>query len=133
MIRVIAGLLPILYGIVHLLYFGHARRDFDAQPKLGWPDDSWAFSWLKPGMARTIAAMLCATVAVAFVGAGVGILGKLWWWRSMTIVAAGASIGVFVLFWDGKTDRIWLDGLAVVLADIALLVAAVAFRWPDLS
>ncbi len=42
--RIIAGILFLLHGLVHLLYFGQSLRFFELQPDMIWPDNSWLFS-----------------------------------------------------------------------------------------
>ena len=53
MIRVVFGIIVILHGLVHLLYFGQSARFFELQQGMVWPSGSWAFSkFLGDGTAR---------------------------------------------------------------------------------
>jgi hypothetical protein len=133
MIRVVAGLLPILHGIVHLIYLGQAQRYYEMQAGMIWPDGSWLFSRLVGEKAvRSLAALGCLLAAVGFVGAGVGVLANLGWWRPVVVIAAATSTAVFVAFWDGKLHKLGERGLFGILINIAVLLLVLVFRWPSL-
>ena len=134
MMRVVAGLLPILHGIVHLIYFGQAQRYYEMQVGMAWPDGSWAFSRvMSEEAARSTAAVGCLIPGIAFLGAGIGILANLGWWRLVIVIGAASSTALFVLFWDGKLRKLGERGLIGVAMNIAVLLLVLVFRWPPLD
>ncbi len=53
------------------------------------------------------------------------------WWRPVVVGVAAFSAVVFILFWDGKVQKLDGQGGIGLLIDIALLVAVLILRWPD--
>jgi uncharacterized membrane protein YphA (DoxX/SURF4 family) len=101
MLRIVFGLLIVLHGLVHLLYFGQSARYFELQPKMVWPDGSWAFSRLLGNEAtRNLASILLILVAIGFAAGGIGMLVRQAWWRPAVIGSAVFSSAIFILFWD---------------------------------
>ena len=133
MIRVVVGLLPILHGIVHLIYFGQAQRYFEMQAGMVWPDGSWAFSRvMSEKAARAVAATGCLISAISYLGAGVGVLADLGWWRPVVVIGASVSTVLFVLFWDGRLKKLGERGVFGVLINVAVLLSVLVFDWPQL-
>ena len=131
MLRVIIGILYILHGLVHLLYFGHSRRAFEMKPGMLWPDGAWAFSrFLGNDSIRSIAGIACVIAAALFVAGGIGLLGKLQIWRPVIVSAAVFSSILFILFWNGTFHNMDGQGWVGVLINAATLVSILAFRWP---
>jgi hypothetical protein len=132
MLRFIIGAFFVLHGLVHLLYFGQSQRLFELQPGMVWPDSSWAFSkLLGDEAARWLASIACVLAAVGFVVGGAAILMKQVWWRPVAVAAAAFSAIVFVLFWNGRMQKLSNQGLIAILINIAILVAVLILRWPD--
>ncbi len=132
MLRVAVGVFMVLHGLVHLLYFGQARRLFEVQPGLVWPDGSWAFSkLLGDETARWLASIACVVAAIGFVAGGIGIFVGQAWWRPLVVGSAAFSAAIFVLFWDGGLQRLDAKGAIAILINLAILVAVLLFRWPD--
>jgi hypothetical protein len=132
MLRIVIGVFMVLHGLVHLLYFGQARRLFEVQPGLVWPDGSWAFSKLLGEEAtRWLAGICCVLAAIGFVGGGIGIFVGQAWWRPLVVASAAFSAAIFVLFWDGGLQRLDAKGAVAILINLAILVAVLLFRWPD--
>jgi len=132
MLRFIVGAFVVLHGLVHLFYFGQARRLFDLQAEMTWPDGSWAFSrLLGDGAARGLASVACVLAAIGLVGGGAGILLGQAWWRPVIAAAAAFAAVVFVLFWNGRMQRLDYQGGIGILIDIAILASVLVFRWPD--
>lgn len=128
----IIGVFMVLHGLVHLLYFGQSGRLFELQPGMAWPDGAWAFSKLLGNEAtRTLASVACVLAAIAFVAAGAGIFVKQAWWRPVVVGAAALSAVVYILFWNGKLEKLDNQGGIGVLINVAILVAVLALRWPD--
>jgi hypothetical protein len=121
-----------LHGLVHLLYLGQSRRLFELQAGMVWPDGSWAFSrLLGDGATRWLATIACGLAAVGFVAGGVGILARQPWWRPVVVGAAALSSVVYILFWNGKMQRLDNQGGIGILINIAILVAVLILRWPN--
>jgi hypothetical protein len=130
--KFIIGVFLVLHGLVHLLYFGQSRRLFELQPGMAWPDGSWAFSkLLGDGATRWLASISCVLAAIGFVVGGIGILVGQAWWRPMFVGSAAFSAAIFVLFWDGKLQKLANKGAIAVLINSAILVAVPILRWPD--
>jgi hypothetical protein len=132
MLKFVVGVFMVLHGLVHLLYFGQARRLFEVQPGLVWPDGSWAFSKLLGDEApRWLASIACVVAAIGFVAGGIGIFVGQAWWRPLVVGSAAFSAAIFVLFWDGGLQRLDAKGAIAILINVAILVAVLIFRWPD--
>jgi uncharacterized membrane protein YphA (DoxX/SURF4 family) len=132
MLRVAFGVFIVLHGLVHLLYSGQARRLFELQAGMVWPDNSWAFSkLLGDEPTRTLASIAMIVAAVAFVAGGAAVLLKGAWWRPALVSAAGFASVVFVLLWDGRFQNLDNKGGFGLLINVAILVAVLVLRWPD--
>jgi len=121
-VRIVAGLLLIAHGLVHLLYLTPA------------PDDErYPFtlreSWLVPVTARRpVAIFLVAATIVLFALLGLavwGVPGLSGVWPALAVAAALSSLALLIAFWDA-----WLTiGVAI---DVALIVIAVTRPgWTD--
>lgn len=134
MLQFIVGVFIVLHGLVHLLYFGQSARRFELRPGMVWPNGSWAFSRLLGDQAtRTLASMSCVLVAIAFGAGGIGILLSQAWWRPVVVASAAFSAVLSILFWDGKVQKLDDKGGVGLLINIAILVAVLGLRWPDLG
>lgn len=131
MIQIITGVFLILHGLVHLLYFGQSARRFELQPGLTWPDGSWAFGrLLGVNGTRTLASLACLLAAAGFMLGGVGIFFGQGWWRAATVAAAAFSALLYLLFWDGRMQRLDAQGALGILINLAILAAVLVFGWP---
>ena len=129
--KIVAGIFLIIHGLVHLLYFGHALRYFELQPGMAWPDGSWAFSkveGVKP--ARRLAGILCVMAALVFTTSGILLLANVGAWRKVVLVAAGFSSLIYILFWDGKIQKLNDKGGICILINLAIFVVAYVVQWP---
>jgi hypothetical protein len=134
MFRIIFGVFIVLYGLVHLLYFGQSWRLFELRPGMVWPDGSWAFSrLLGDETTRLLASISYVLAAIGFVAGDTGILVRQDWWRPVVMGSAAFSAGIIVLFWDGKMQRLDDQGGIGLLINIAILVALLILRWPSLG
>ena len=135
MLRFIIGIFMVLHGLVYLLYFGQSQRLFELQPGMIWPDGSWAFSKLVGDKAtRLLASISCVVAAIGFVAGGAGILLVMQaWWRPVVVASAAFSAIIFILFWDGKLQKLHDKGGIGLLINIAILVAVLVLRWPQLG
>lgn len=132
--RIIISIFFILHAIVHLLYFAQSQRFFELQPGLDWPGGSWAFSKLLGDKTTRLLASICLILAaIAFLAGGVGLLLSQGWWRSLVIGAAAFSSLVFILFWNGKFNKLDAQGGVGLLIDLLILVALLVFNWPDFN
>jgi hypothetical protein len=97
--KVLAGVILVLHGLVHLLYFGQSVRRFELQPGMTWPDGSWAFAKLLGNNGtRTLASIFCILAATGLVIGGVGIIFGLPWWRTVVVATAAFSGMLYILF-----------------------------------
>jgi hypothetical protein len=132
MLEFVIGVFLVLHGLVHLLYFGQSRRLFELQPGMAWPDGSWMFSkLLGDGATRWLAGISCVLAAAGFVAGGIGIFLGQAWWRPLVVGSAALSAAIFVLFWDGKLQKLANKGAIAILINGAILVAVLIFQWPD--
>jgi hypothetical protein len=123
-VRIVFGVFLILHGLVHLLYLGQSQKFFELQPGLLWPDGSWAFSrLLDTRITRLLASALCILAAIGFIIGGIGILAAQAWWRPAVLGLSVFSIVIFILFWDGRFQKLDQQGGVAILINIALLVA----------
>lgn len=132
MARVALGAFLVLHGLVHLLYTGQARRLFELRPGMTWPHGSWALSGVIGNeAARAVAAVCFAVVAVGYATGGTALLLGQQWWRPVALLAAALSAVAIVLLWDGVMHMLPDQGLIGLLIDLAIIVAVLAFRWPQ--
>ena len=132
--RFIFGVFIVLHGLVHLLYFGQSARYFELRPGMVWPDGSWAFSRL-PGneAARRLASISLVLAAIGLVAGGIGILASQAWSRPVVVGAAVLSSIVYILFWNGRMQKVSDQGAFGILINVAILLAVLIVRWPQLG
>jgi len=132
LLKFIIGVFMVLHGLVHLFYFGQSRRLFELQPGMVWPDGSWLFSKLLGDDAtRVLASISCVLAAIGFVAGGIGILAGQVWWHPVVLASAVFSTGIYILFWDGKMQKLHDKGGIALLINLAILVAVLILQWPD--
>ena len=131
MARTIAVVFLVLHGLVHLLYLGQAAKVFELQPGLSWPAGSWLFSKaLGEGGTRALAGILCALTALGFVISAAGLLLDQTWWRSAVVGTVAVSVVLYIMFWNGRLERLDQQGAVGILLDAAILAIVLIFRWP---
>jgi hypothetical protein len=109
---------------VHLLYFGQSQRLFELRPGMVWPDSSWIFSrFLGVKVIRSLASITFLLAAFGFITGGVGILLSLNWELTIVLGAAVCSLIVYIIFWDGKLQKLDDQGGIGVLINIAIIFA----------
>ncbi|MCB0195958.1 MAG: hypothetical protein KDJ65_28665 [Anaerolineae bacterium] len=124
MLWVIGGIFIILHGLVHLLYFGQSWRLFELQAGMSWPDGSWAFSQLLgDDVTRWLASISCIVAAIGFVAGGIALLLMQPWWQQVVVGSSAFSTLFFILFWDGKMQKLHDKGGIGVLINIGLVIA----------
>ena len=134
MLLVFFAIFLVLHGLVHLLYMGQSQRYFELQPGLTWPDGSWVFSrFLSVESVRLTASVLLVLAALAFAGGGLGLLLKQGWWRPLVVGAAALSSLVYLLFWDGTSQRLDNQGFIGILLNLAVLGLVLLAGWPHLD
>jgi hypothetical protein len=132
LLKFIIGVFIVLHGLVHLLYFGQSQRLFELRPGMVWPEGSWTLSKLLGDEAtRLLASISCVLAAIGFVAGGIGIFVSQTWWRPMVVGSAAFSGVIFILFWDGKMQKLDDKGGIGLLINIAILVAVLILQWPD--
>ncbi|MDX1687267.1 MAG: hypothetical protein R3248_04715 [Candidatus Promineifilaceae bacterium] len=132
MLKIAFGLFLILHGAVHFLYLGQSAGAFELQPGLRWPAGSWAFAaLLEDGVTRWVASAAMVLAAVAFAAGGLGLFLRQSWWQPTVVGAAVFSSVLFILLWDGGWQRLDDKGGVGLLLNLALLLALLAFSWPQ--
>lgn len=117
-VRIVAGLLLLAHGFVHMLYLAPDVKEFSIDR-----------SWLLPDPARrpvAMALMLATVVAFALVALAVwGIPGLAGAWPILIIMACLLSAVLLVMYWN--------SALAIGIAiDLALATLAVTRpEWAD--
>jgi hypothetical protein len=131
---VVFGIVLVLHGLVHLLYFGQSRRFFELQPGMTWPDGSWAFSRLLGDAAvRNLAGVLLVVTATGLIAGGAGLLARQAWWRPLIVAAAALSALIYILLWDGGSQHLDNKGGVGILISVAILAAVLLLRWPQID
>lgn len=124
-IRWIVAIVVIAHGIGHVLFMpllnGAMRLQADGH------------SWLLTGVVgdgptKGLATIVAGLIGVAFVVAGVGILGQTTWWRTLAIAASVASLVLIVAMWDGLPTS---SAAFAVAFDVAVLIALLVVHWPS--
>lgn len=122
--RLFIGILIILHGLIHLLYFGQSMRFFELQPKMVWPDDSWLFSkLLNVKTLRMVTGILCIMAAIGFVISGAGVIFSPKWCLLLTTGVVVFSDLIFILFWDGRWHNLANQGGYSFLINAVILIA----------
>lgn len=124
MLRFLFGVFIILHGLVHLLYFGQSQRLFELRPGMVWPDSSWVLSrFIGFKAIRSLAGFAFALATFSFITGGVGILLSLNWELTIVLGASVFSSLVYIIFWDGKLQKLDDQGGIGVLINIAIILA----------
>ena len=121
--KIVFGIFFILHGLVHFLYFGHSSRFFELTPGMSWPDGSWTFSkLLKKRPVRIMAGNLCLLAMTGFIISGIEFLiGH----PDRYILAVGSaffSTITYLLFWNGKYEKMDNQGGIGILINLAIIV-----------
>jgi hypothetical protein len=134
MATVVFGIVLVLHGLVHLLYFGQSQRFFELQPGMTWPDGSWAFSRLLSDAAtRGLAAVFLIVTAAGLIVGGAGLLARQSWWRPVVVAAAALSALIYIFLWDGGGQHLDSKGGVGILISLAILGAVLLLRWPQID
>ena len=132
--RFMLGVFIVLHGLIHLLYFGQSARYFELKPGMTWPNGSWAFSnLLGEAATRNLASVSLILVALGLVVGGIGIFTMQGWWRPVVVGAATFSAVIYFLLWNGRVQNLDGQGAIGLLISIAILIAALVLRWPQLG
>ena len=118
-IRLVAGLLLIAHGLVHLLYLAPDVDEFAL-------DDSWV---VPTGARRPVAYVLTAATVAAFVLVGLALWGVPLLsgiWPALTIIASLVSLVLLASYWNPRL----IFGVAINLALIAVAVLRPAWTAP---
>lgn len=111
LIRVVAGLVLIAHGLVHLLYVADDVPEFTLED-----------SWLVPKrLSRPVGLTLMAATVTGFAGLGLavwGVPGLSGAWPAIAVAAASVSLVLLIAFWNTRL----IFGMVL---DIALIAIAV--------
>ena len=77
-----------------------------------------------------LAGMACILAAIGFVVGGAAILLGQGWWRPVVIGSAVFSAVIWILFWDGSTQKLADQGAIAILINLTILLLVLVFRWP---
>lgn len=121
--RILAGALIILHGLVHLMYVGQALRWFELREGMDWPTGAR----LVPGRTsdsglRGFAAITIGMASFALVAGGVGILLDTVWASWVTIIGAILLSFLHVLLWNGDLKTSPDQGLYGVIINAVIVV-----------
>ena len=110
LVRVVAGILLLAHGLVHLLYLAPDVSEFSTQR-----------SWLVPGAARqpVAVALVAATIAASAVLALAvwGVPGLAAGWPLWAVFAGALSLMLLVAYWDTQLILgVAIDGALIMLA-----------------
>lgn len=131
MLNIIVGVIVALHGLVHLLYAGQSLKKLELAPGMTWPDGSWALSaMLGDGATRTLAAVLLGLIALCLVAGGMGIAFKQGWSSPLVLGAAGFSVLVYLLLWNGALQGLDSQGGVGMLISLVIVVTVLVFRIP---
>lgn len=120
---VVSGIFLILHALVHLLYAGQALSLIELRPSLAWPDGSWLFSRLLGDPAtRWLAAVFLALVSLGFLAAALGLFFGARWARPVTLSAAGFSVLIYLLLWDGNLHALPDQGGVGILISLGIFI-----------
>jgi hypothetical protein len=123
-VTIVSGIFLILHALVHLLYAGQALRFFELRPGLAWPDGSWLFSRLLGDPAtRWLTVVSLVLASLGFLVAGLGLFFGAGWARTVTLSAAGFSVLIYLLLWDGKFHELPDQGGVGILISLGIFVA----------
>ena len=109
-VRIVAGILLLAHGLVHLLYLVPDVSEFSTQR-----------SWLVPEAARQLVAwaLIAATIAgsAALALAVWGVPGLAAAWPVLAVFAGALSLVLLVAYWDTKLILgVAIDGTLITLA-----------------
>lgn len=116
LIRILAGLLLIAHGLVHLLYLAPDVEEFTL-------DESWIVG---ANARRPVAYVLMAATVAAFALVGLAVWGVpvlSGAWPVLTIIASVVSLVLLAAYWHPRL----VFGVAIDLALIAVAVARPAW------
>jgi hypothetical protein len=119
MIRILIGGFLIAHGLVHIAVWATPRtQKIQAETPFD-PSHSWLI-----GTARGFAAPMAVVVAVILVAAGIALFAHASLWRPLAVAGLGASLFLYVLYFNP-----WLDFITLVNA--AVLAGLVWWHWPS--
>jgi len=121
-VRIIAGLLLVAHGLIHVMFLVKGPDD----PRFPF---TFADSWLVPESARRpLALALVAATVAAFTLLALavwGVPGLAGAWPALAIVGSALSLAVLIVFWDVQL-------VFGVFLDLALIaVAVIRPEWTD--
>lgn len=121
-VRIVAGILLLAHGLVHLLYLVPEADD----PEYPFTLEA---SWMVPdSVRRPVALILIAATVVAFALLALavwGVPGLSTPWPVLTFVASGFSLLLLIAFWDVRL------GFGVLIDVVLIAVAGMRPGWID--
>jgi hypothetical protein len=131
---IIVGILLILHGLVHLLYFGQSSRFFELQPGMQWPDEAWLFTPLfRKKAVRILAGNFCILSAIGFTVSGIAVLAQHSNWYFLAFGSAVFSSLLYITFWNGKYEKLHDQGAIAFIINILIITSILIFHWPQFN
>jgi hypothetical protein len=122
MVRILAGIVIVLHGLVHLWYFALARGLVQFKTEMGWSGKSWLFTnFIGDAGTRNLASVVLLLPTVGLSVGGIGFLVEQPWARPVLIASAAVSALALILFWDRSMQLIVQKGLIGIVIDVAIL------------
>lgn len=80
-----------------------------------------------------MASVSCILAAAAFLVAASAVFSGQSWWTAAAVASAALSGSIFVIYWNERLQNLANQGAIAMLINMAILVAVLMFRWPDLD
>lgn len=124
-----------LHGLAHMVYTALASGWIPAAEGVeNWTGTPWLLSrTLSTQGTRGAGPIIFTALTVVFVIAAAGLALRQRWATTWVAVAAVASCGALLAFWDGNLQSLTEKGVVGLIINIILLVALFVFRYPILQ
>jgi hypothetical protein len=112
----------VLHGLVHLWYVTLSQRLVPYRPEFGWSGTAGMIpAVVGEPAARTLATILYALAAGAFVAGGAGALMRQDGARAALLGAAVCSSAAILSFWNGRSAQLVENGALGLLINAAVI------------
>jgi hypothetical protein len=101
---------------------GHSQNYFELEKGFNWPLNSRLLAnTFSSKQMKLIAAIWCIMAAIAFVLSGIIVLFNHSWQSLLTIIAVILSTMLFIVFWDGKRNKLHTQGSIGIFINMIVL------------
>ncbi len=130
----VIGMFFVLHGLVHFLYFGQTARFFELQPGMSWPDNAWLFTpFFRKKAIRVLAGNFCILSGMGFIISALAVFLHHSTWYILAIGSSVFSSFGYVIFWNGKPEKLHDQGAIAILINIAIILSIGILRWPQFN